>query len=216
VLLGLIGVISLFMIFSGKSKGTKSKNKKEQIYYSDANDNDYSTVNSSLCRYIPKPQEYKKGFNPTIILVLFLICMGLAGCVLGVKSTAEDIEKRMTYGNVEGKVIDIREKNVKSTEGDDEIDLYVTYTYKVDGVDYNLEYYGGQKNSFNKYEIGDTTKIYYDKNNPGEAVTKSDLNSFVLLGVGILFVFIGIFIFVEDRKRKKIYMAYVSLEENKK
>jgi hypothetical protein len=29
-------------------------------------------------------------------------------------------------------------------------------------------------------------------------------------------VFIGIFIFVEDRKRKKIYMAYVSLEENKK
>jgi hypothetical protein len=142
--------------------------------------------------------------------------MGLAGCVLGVKSTAEDIEKRMTYGNVEGKVIDIREKNVKSTEGDDEIDLYVTYTYNVDGVDYNLEYYGGQKNSFNKYEIGDTTKIYYDKNNPGEAVTKSDLNSFVLLGVGILFVFIGIFIFVEDRKRKKIYMAYVSLEENKK
>ena len=207
--------LALFVLFPMIVSQKSNKNKKETIYYNESNNNDYSTVNENLVRYIPKREKSKSSNVPIIIIYILLISVGLILTVFGVKNTVKSMQLKKSYSKVEGEITNVREKYQKTPEGD-ETSLYVTYTYYVDGISYSFEEYGGPKNGINNYKIGDVTDIYYDKNDPNTAVTKSYFNAIIEPAIGILIIFIGIFVFIEDRKQRKLYKAYVSLEEKKK
>lgn len=208
-------ILYLFpLFFKNKRKRTK-KDDVNEIYYSDANSDEYSTVNQSLVRYIPKVKEYKNSKISFALIMFFVIFVGLGTLlsVIGLMGTNKAINIRLTYPSVIGEISDTYNYTVKDEDGESKL-IGIICNYDVDGRAYNLDYKTGKGEIFFNYKIGDKVKLYYDKNNPSNAVPKNELAiSVVPLMMGIMFVYFGIYIIIYDRKKTKLYSTYIRMVE---
>lgn len=214
----LFGAIYLFpILFPQKKKSiTNRKDVVEKIYYENANNNEYSTVGSSLVRYIPKPQvkdKHKKqnnkpAFSNILFLAIFLI-IGGALTVFGIIGTYNSIKIKFTYPSTTGKIEEIYKYTQNTDEGTAEL-TGIIYKYNVDEKEYKLDYPTGSSYELNSHKIGDKEKIYYEKSNPGNAVVKSALGTMIVpLVMGIMFVYIGLHVYIDDRRKEKLYEMYI-------
>lgn len=191
----------------------KNKTGKDKVYYDDEA-NQYSSVNPNLTRYIPEASG--KGIDVgAIILSIFLFAMGTVFFVIGINFATDAKKIKNEYEKVEGKIINISERPGRNTDGNKTTYIDLTYQYEVDGITYTIDESGGEKSELSTYEIGDTTTIYYDKNDPNVAVTSKSLSSVGPLGGGLLFMLSGIYIFANYMKKRKLYKLYLKSSEGK-
>ena len=214
----LLGALYLFpILFPQKKKSiTSKKDMVEKIYYENANNNEYSTVGSSLVRYIPKPQfkniekkhNNKPAFSNILFLSIFIIVGGLL-TVFGIAGTYNSIKVKFTYHSTTGEIEEIYKYTQNTDEGIAEL-TGIIYKYNVDDKEYKLDYPTGGSYELNSHKIGDKQKIYYEKDNPENAVSKSALGTMIVpLVMGIMFIYIGLHVYIDDRRKEKLYEMYI-------
>lgn len=206
------GLVYFFPILVKHTK-PKKKNEIHEIYYSDIDNNDYSTVDENLIRYIPKVKKIEKTKVSFGLIFNTIIFVGLGGmaCVFGILFSYQSLKIKFTYPSVIGEV----SNTYTYKSGDSEL-IGVVYNYEVDGKDYKLDYKTGKGNLFFTYKVGSKVKLYYEKNNPNNATPKNELGTgAVVLVIGMLFIYVGIYGIVANRKQAKIYRDYVVMEGKK-
>lgn len=214
----LFGILFLYPIISSKKINSKSKKDEfNQIYYGNANSNEYSSVDQTLVRYIPKYKGKKGKSNKlsfgTILLTLIFVFLGSNLTIIGIISTCNAINIKINYPSTIGTIINTY--TYKVTDDAEESDLLgVKYTYQVDGQNYILDYKTGKGADFYSYKVGNKIKLYYEKNNPNNAVPKTELGvSVVPLAIGLLFIYFGTYNIINDRKKARLYKTYILAEE---
>lgn len=214
----LLGVIYFFpILFPQKKKSiTTKKDMIEKIYYKNANNNEYSTASNSLVRYVPKPQfknsnkkhNNKPSFANIMFLSIFIIIGALLTC-FGIVGTYNTIKVKLTCPTTIGKIEEIYKYTQNS---DDEVieSTGIIYKYSIHEKEYKLDYKTGSSYEFNTHKVGDKEKIYYQKDNPENAIAKSALGKTIVpLVIGVLFIYIALYIYVDDKRKQKLYEMYI-------
>lgn len=213
----LLGTLYFFPILFSQNKQDKIK----KIYYDNANDDEYSTVNKSLVRYIPTTQfrtKNKKSNNkPPVGNIIFLAIFTILGVILsivGAISTYGAIKVKLTYSTTIGKIEEIYKYTKESNNETIEL-TGIIYKYTINGKEYMIDEKTGSSYELNSSKIGDKEKIYYKKENPDDAVSKDSLKTTVVpLIIGLMFTYVGLHSYIADRKKEKLYKKYV-LKETK-
>lgn len=214
----LLGVIYFFpILFPQKKKSiTTKKDMIEKIYYKNANNNEYSTVSNSLVRYVPKPQfknankkhNNKPSFANIMFLSIFIIIGGLLTC-FGIVGTYNTIKVKLTCPTTIGKIEEIYKYTQNSDDGVIE-STGIIYKYSIHEKEYKLDYKTGSSYEFNTHKVGDKEKIYYQKDNPENAIAKSALGKTIVpLVIGVLFIYIALYVYVDDKRKQKLYEMYI-------
>lgn len=207
----LIYFIALFLFIGIMNRQGGKNNEKGEIYNTPSED-EFSSVDKSLIRYKPKNTYVRK--QESSFSLLSLIFIGLGGIlVFGVTSSLLQLyNNRENYEVVIGEISKI---NYYSTDdSDDEYMIELVYTYEVNGEKYKLEYPTGKNKEYFSYEIGEKEEIYYSKNNPNDAFPKSTSKIIiVMLMVGLLFMYYGIYFVIHSKRKQKIYDIYIMLED---
>lgn len=214
----LLGVIYFFpILFPQKKKSITTKNDMiEKIYYKNANNNEYSTVSNSLVRYVPKPQfknankkhNNKPSFANIMFLSIFIIIGGLLTC-FGIVGTYNTIKVKLTCPTTIGKIEEIYKYTQNSDDGVIE-STGIIYKYSIHEKEYKLDYKTGSSYEFNTHKVGDKEKIYYQKDNPENAIAKSALGKTIVpLVIGVLFIYIALYVYVDDKRKQKLYEMYI-------
>ncbi len=208
----LIIYITVFPVLLEKNK--KSKNKKKvkfkEVYYSDT-ENEYTTVPSSLIRYIPKikvnKQKEKIGIV-TIAMILMFFFLAIISICIGIKATIKIIDVKVNWNLTTATVKEIYTYKTKDTNGRDIEKKGIIYDYTINERIYELN----KKNasSFFNHKQGDKIKLYYNPNNPKEAEIRDGLftNSFPLF-LGVLFIYIGFVVTMNEKKKVRLYKAMI-------
>mgnify|MGYP004627912635 CR=1 FL=1 len=214
----LLGVIYFFpILFPQKKKSiTTKKDMIEKTYYKNANNNEYSTVSNSLVRYVPKSQfknankkhNNKPSFANIMFLSIFIIIGGLLTC-FGIVGTYNTIKVKLTCPTTIGKIEEIYKYTQNSDDGVIE-STGIIYKYSIHEKEYKLDYKTGSSYEFNTHKVGDKEKIYYQKNNPENAIAKSALGKTIVpLVIGVLFIYIALYVYVDDKRKQKLYEMYI-------
>lgn len=214
----LLGVIYFFpILFPQKKKSiTTKKDMIEKTYYKNANNNEYSTVSNSLVRYVPKPQfknankkhNNKPSFANIMFLSIFIIIGGLLTC-FGIVGTYNTIKVKLTCPTTIGKIEEIYKYTQNSDDGVIE-STGIIYKYSIHEKEYKLDYKTGSSYEFNTHKVGDKEKIYYQKDNPENAIAKSALGKTIVpLVIGVLFIYIALYVYVDAKRKQKLYEMYI-------
>ncbi len=137
-------------------------------------------------------------FGPRHAPSIIGLIIGILLAVIGISSLSIRYMKMQTYETTQGRVIDMAERQ-STTKVNGRRKTTVSYTpiyeYKVDGVTYKYQsnVYG---NSSSLPEIGTFVKIYYNPENPEDALAKrSMLFEIIFIVMGLL----AIFGYISDR-----------------
>lgn len=214
----LLGVIYFFpILFPQKKKSiTTKKDMIEKIYYKNSNNNEYSTVSNSLVRYVPKPQfknaNKKHNNKPSFANIMFLSIFIIIGVLLtcfGIVGTYNTIKVKLICPSTIGKIEEIYKYTQNSDDGVIE-STGIIYKYSIHEKEYKLDYKTGSSYEFNTYKVGDKEKIYYQKDNPENAIAKSALGKTIVpLVIGVLFIYIALYVYVDDKRKQKLYEMYI-------
>lgn len=189
-------------LFSKRNK--KYKTKKEKIYYDVSEIEETSSVTKTLVRYIPKNNSVKHTKKISWFLVALPIVLGGIGVYLGIMP----IIAKYTYPTTTGEIVRI--ENYKHKENDSVIPAYI-YKYIVDNQYYELE---NRVTNNSNYKIGDQGKIYYKKSDPHVAMLESNAKGTISSTViGLLFIYIGIFIYRDQKLKVQLYKEYIAKGE---
>lgn len=171
---------------------------------------EYSSVDSSLVRYIPTQTSQKKSFT---FLSILLLLIGSTTAFIGVAGTFQALQIKFTYPSTMGEISKVYSYEQRDSDGVSEY-VGVVYHYVVNGTDYTFEDKTGQSPAVSSYKVGQKKKIYYTEENPKQAIPQSQFARMVAPFIlGMLFVYLGIRIFVNSQKKKRLYEAYLLTEE---
>lgn len=140
---------------------------------------------------------------------LLAVVLGIAGVINRNKA-----KKASGWPSVQGKVIDARLEEQKSTDLDDNLSIHyrpvVTYQYEIGGQTYasnrtgvipmNYDQKTAQK-KLDAFPMGSALTVFYNPENPEEALlnpSKTTANIFLIIGIVVLVIscVLTIFIFV--------------------
>ena len=200
------------------SKNKNIKNKQDtvnRIYYENVNNNEYSTVDENLIRFIPnlKIEDIEKKYNKknSFSLSFPLILFGILGIIItfsGIETISYALKVKFTYPTITGKIEEI----YKYTDSNNEyFELTgIVYKYNIDGVDYKLNRKSGIFYSLIPHKVGDKKEIYYEKGNPESAFLNSDLSfMFIPLVFGVMLLYVVVNSYIDSRKKRKLYETYI-------
>lgn len=211
-------LLAIFIMSLLPKKLKKNKKHKPSIkeIISTNEESEYSNVDSHLVRYIPVIEQSKNKIIDEImhyIFILIFVFIGTVVLMLGAKEARNSYNIKNTYSCVEAEIIEIYNYKAKSADSDDENDItsvgYI-YSYEVNGKKYEFNDEVGASKIFNHKHVGDTNKLYYNQNNPNDAVPKEKLNNYaIMLIIGLLFLYIAILVHINTSKNIKLYKEYV-------
>lgn len=211
-----LGIVYLYPRLFNKNKKSKTNNNSNQINYENINNKEYTiTDSSSLVRYVPKQKKYNKKVDFVDILQLIItLVVGCIAVTFGVVGTYNTIKTKLTYPYTIGEIEKIYKYTQKDNDGTTSELTGIIYKYSVDGTEHRLDYKSGGSYSMNTDKIGDKEKLYYEKDNPNNAIPNSSLGVMVIpLVIGIVVIYIGIHVYIKDRRKIKLYETYGLKEE---
>ena len=146
--------------------------------------------------------------NANILGTLICIFVGVAFLLIYFRNLAK-VRASQDWLQVEGRVLESWVRREESNDGEGGVSISyfpeIRYQYKVMGNEYQGENiaFGGKAGGLRswanrkvaKYPTGSNVMIYYQPDNPTNAVLERSV-SIVLLVFGIIFVLIGVFIYV--------------------
>jgi hypothetical protein len=123
-----------------------------------------------------------------------MLPFGIAACIYGA-SLWRKRQAVMTWAQTEGKIIlsELR-------PGDETLDLFFSYEYHVSGVRYTSSQIVPENQEHSpfgipdRYPVGATTTVYYNPDNPKDAVLEHGNNilAFASIGVGVIVIIFSI------------------------
>lgn len=128
-------------------------------------------------------------------IILFTI-VGIALMVFGIADACMGVWRNKNYDRTTGVITDVD----KYVDGDMIARYTRTYTYQVDGVDYEIT----ESSSDNKPELGAEKDIVYDPADPASAeIVQSRTDDVILVIMGIIFLVVAVVMrkrFVEAKR----------------
>lgn len=102
----------------------------------------------------------------------------------------------------------------KTKINEKEEEFHVVYSYEVDGHEYTLDYVPAVSKDMYFKKVGSKEKLYYEKGNPSNSVPVSLLLLGIIpLIIGLLFIYVGVHEFIEEKKKQRLYDAYIRFSE---
>lgn len=199
-----------------RNKKKQETDEKDKVFHNKAGYDEYSTVNSNLVRYIPKYKEPKKRKKKRDILDIIFNCVfiglgTMAITMVAIPGLMVSLKIIAIGDSTTARISNIYEKT-KINEKEEE--LHVVYSYKVDGHEYTLDYVPAVSKDIYFKKVGSKEKLYYEKNNPSNSVPISLLLlGFIPLIIGLLFIYVGVHEFIEEKKKQRLYDAYIRFSE---
>ena len=202
-------------IFNSNKKKQKTDDK-DKVFHNKAGYDEYSTVNSNLVRYIPEYKEPKKRKRKRDILDIIFNCVfiGLGTMVItmvAIPGLMVSLKIIVIGDSTTARISNIYEKT-KINEKEEE--LHVVYSYEVDGHEYTLDYVPSVSKDMYFKKVGSKEKLYYENGNPSNSVPVSLLLLGIIpLIIGLLFIYVGVHEFIEEKKKQRLYDAYIRFSE---
>lgn len=202
-------------IFNSNKKKQKTDDK-DKVFHNKAGYDEYSTVNSNLVRYIPEYKEPKKRKRKRDILDIIFNCVfiGLGTMVItmvAIPGLMLSLKIVVIGDSTTARISNIYEKT-KINEKEEE--LHVVYSYEVDGHEYTLDYVPAVSKDMYFKKVGSKEKLYYEKGNPSNSIPVSLLLLGIIpLIIGLLFIYVGVHEFIEEKKKQRLYDAYIRFSE---
>lgn len=128
-----------------------------------------------------------------IIVMIIFILVGLGLSIFSFMNIKKYNEKDKTYIETTAKVVDYEYD--RDEEGR-ELAAIIS-EYKVERNTYRIK---SSSFSSNPKAIGSIVKIKYNPNNPSEAIYSGDKSYYFVLGVGVLFTLVGLFVTFKEIK----------------
>lgn len=147
----------------------------------------------------------KQKRTEKFIILAIMVVMGLLFICIGISNIRSDKEFYATAVSTTGTITDIQVKT-KRTGGEMKTEHIVYVAYEVDGQDYEntLNYY------YSGMSVGKTLEVWYQPDKPDEIRTKtgSGIAYIMTIGGGLLFLGLGIWVFLRKDTRKEELGGY--------
>lgn len=198
------------------------KKEKNKMYYKKTNNKEYSNVNGSLIRYIPKPQfkniekkyNKKNSFSKLLLLIIILISGSICTFV-GIMGTYHSLVITLTYPSTIAKIEDVYKYTKEANDNTLEL-TGIVVSYTIDDNHYKINYKTNYSYDLEKYKAGKKIRIFYEKNNPNNFLLKSDLIYMVIpLVLGVMINYVSIYGYISNKRRLKLYETYILNKEAK-
>ena len=205
----IIFAVLFFIIIRIIIKSNNNDIMKNQAYKSEVYDETFS-VDATLIRYIPKVKRVKTSLPELIILVLITLGAGICFFLIGIKTLYSSISIKLTYPSTNGKISNVYDY-ITFESGEKIKNKGIVYDFHANGQTYSIDNKLGI--SLTRYKVGDSVKVYYDDENPENAILNSELyQRGTLVILGIMFIYVGVYIILNYRKKNAIYKKYTELE----
>lgn len=200
-------IILLVAAYYNSKSLYKNLTEVEQVYYGNTKSNTAKST-ANLIRYQSGLKSIKQAYkipSSTIFITLIFLIFGISILIGTYISTKNDIDLSL-YNSTTGKVVELHQ-NSKTKN------YTITYEYIVNEKKYSTKY--DTKKDFILTYKGNKEKIYYNKTLPFISISNTEyISKFIipLLG-GLLFIFLGIHIQVENIQKIKTLKNCIVKEE---